>query len=223
MYERVQQLFTSEGAKLPGLHLVFSVSPYMLEQNKQLPTVLGTGGVVSMPSVHVFQRNSSLADAQGVAAVVQLVERRFPGWGQVFTVDQLQRLILATGGDLRELLRAIRVAINEDIEALPVKDEVVSQALDSVRPPKAIPAEHVAWMARLQATHEPELSDKIDARVLQRYLSTKHVLAYLNGEAWYAVHPLLRDWVVSKAARAAVDTVAAMGVAGPALGEPARS
>ena len=224
VYESVQQLFTSEGSalKLPGLHLVFSVSPYMLEQNKQLPTVLGTGGVVSMPSVHVFQRNSSLADAQGVAAVVQLVERRFPDWGQVFTVDQLQRLILDTGGDLRELLRAIRVAINEDIEALPVKDEVVSQALDSVRPPKAIPVEHVAWMARLQATHEPELSDKIDARVLQRYLSTKHVLAYLNGEAWYAVHPLLRDWVVSKAARAAADTVAALGVAGPALGEPAR-
>ena len=63
VYESVQQLFTSEGSalKLPGLHLVFSVSPYMLEQNKQLPTVLGTGGVVSMPSVHVFQRNSSLA------------------------------------------------------------------------------------------------------------------------------------------------------------------
>lgn len=225
VYESVQRLFTSEGSalKLPGLHMVFSVSPYTLEQNNQWPTMLGTGGVVSMPSVHVFQRNDSLADAQGVAAVVQLVERRFPDWGQVFTVDQLQRLILDTGGDLRELLRAIRVAINEDIEALPVKDEVVSQALDSVRPPKAIPAEHVAWMARLQATHEPELSDKIDARVLQRYLSTKHVLAYLNGEAWYAVHPLLRDWVVSKAARTAADIVAAIGVAGPALGEPARS
>ena len=44
-------LFTSEGSalKLPGLHLVFSVSPYMLQQNNQLPTLLRTGGVVSMP------------------------------------------------------------------------------------------------------------------------------------------------------------------------------
>ena len=170
----------------------------------------------------MFQRDSSWADAQGVAAVVQLVERRFPDWGQVFTVDQLQRLILDTGGDLRELMRAIRLAINEDIEALPVKVEVVSQALDSVRRPKAIPAEDVAWMARLQSTREPELSDKIDARVLQRYLSTEHVLAYLNGEAWYAVHLLVRDWVVSKAARAAADFVVAIGVTRPALGEPAR-
>ena len=217
VYESVQHLFTSEGAalKLPGLHLVYSVSPYMLQQNNQLPTVLGTGGVVTMPSVHVFQRNSNQADEQGLAAVTQVVALRFPQWGRVFTAAQLQRLILNTGGDLRELLRAIRVAINEDIEALPVTDEMVSQALDSVRPPKAIPAEHVAWMARLEASHEPELADKIDARVLQRYLSTKHVLVYLNGEAWYAVHPLLRQWVLDRAARLQADTAAA------AAGRPA--
>ena len=80
VYESVQQLFTSEGAalKLPGLHLVYSVSPYMLEQNNQLPTVLGTGAVVTMPSVHVFQRNSNQADEQGLAAVTQVVALRFP-------------------------------------------------------------------------------------------------------------------------------------------------
>ena len=103
--------------------------------------------------------------------------------------------------DLRELLRAIRVAINEDIVALPVPDAAVEQALASVRPPKTIPAEHVAWMARLEASHECELGGAIDARVLQRYLSTKHVLVYLNGEPWYAVHPLLRSWVAERAAR----------------------
>lgn len=202
VYDSVQQLFVSDGSalKLPGLHVVYSVSPYMLEQNHQLPSALGTGGVVTMPSVHVFQRNSSLGDADGVKAVTDMVERRFAPWQQVFTPEQLQRLILNTGGDLRELLRAIRVAINEDIDALPVPDAAVEQALASVRPPKTIPAEHLAWMARLEASHEAELGDKIDARVLQRYLSTKHVLVYLNGEPWYAVHPLLRAWLADRAA-----------------------
>ena len=205
VYESVQQLFVSEGAalKLPGLHVVYSVSPYMLEQNHQLPSALGTGGVVTMPSVHVFQRNSSLADDVGIQAVTDMVERRFASWQQVFTPGQLQRLILNTGGDLRELLRAIRVAINEDIEALPVPEAAIEQALASVRPPKSILAEHVAWMARLEASHEAELGQAIDARVLQRYLSTKHVLVYLNGEPWYAVHPLLRTWVAERAARPA--------------------
>ena len=127
----------------------------------------------------------------------------------VFTPAQLQRLILNTGGDLRELLRAVRVAINEDIEALPVPEAAVDQALASVRPPKTIPAEHVAWLARLEASHDCELGDKIDARVLQRYLATKHVLVYLNGEPWYAVHPLLRDWVAERAARQAAAPAAA--------------
>ena len=175
----------------------------MLEQNHQLPSALGTGGVVTMPSVHVFQRNSSLADDVGIQAVTDMVERRFASWQQVFTPGQLQRLILNTGGDLRELLRAIRVAINEDIESLPVPEAAIEQALASVRPPKSILAEHVAWMARLEASHEAELGQAIDARVLQRYLSTKHVLVYLNGEPWYAVHPLLRTWVAERAARPA--------------------
>ncbi len=211
VYESVQRLFVSEGSalKLPGLHVVYSVSPYMLEQNNQLPTVLGTGAVATMPSVHVFERNSSLPDAQGVAAVTDLVARRFSAWQQVFSAAQLQSLIVNTGGDLRELLRAIRVAINDDIESLPVSDAVLDFALASVRPPKLIPGEHVAWMARLEASHEPELGADIDARVLQRYLSTKHVLVYLNGEAWYAVHPLLRGWVAERAGRLAAEATAA--------------
>ena len=71
-------------------------------------------------------------------------------------------------------------------------------------PSKAIPAEHVGWLARLDTSHEPELSDKIDGRLLQRYLTTKHVLVYLNGEQWYAVHPMLHDWVHERAKPAAV-------------------
>ena len=203
VYESVQQLFIGEGSalKLPGLHVVYSVSPFMVQGNHQLPGALGTGEVVTMPSVPVYQRNSSAADVDGVKAVTELIERRFADWRQVFTPEQLQRLILNTGGDLRELLRAIRVAINQDIETLPVPEAAIEQALASVRPPKTIPAEHLAWMARLEASHEPELGDKIDARVLQRYLSTKHVLVYLNGEPWYAVHPLLRTWVAERAAR----------------------
>lgn len=210
VYDSVQHLFVSEGSalKLPGLHVVYSVSPFLLDQNNQLPSVMGTGAVVTMPSVHVFQPKSQEPDAVCLAAVRDLVARRFPEWQQVFTEAQLDRLVLSTGGDLRELLRAIRIAINDDIEQLPVDDAVIASALDGVRPPKSIPAEHIAWMAKLQASHECELGAAVDARVLQRYLSTKHVLVYLNGEAWYAVHPLLRDWVAERAARAAPSAAA---------------
>ena len=207
VYESVLRLFVSDGSalRLPGLHVVYSVPSYLLQQNNQLPALLGTGGFVTMPSVHVFQRNSVARDDDGVAAVVGLVERRFPRWNEVFTRPQLERLALETGGDLRELLRAIRVAINEDIPTLPVNDAVVEFALDNISPPRAIPAEHLAWMAKLDTSHESELSSDIDGLLLQRYLTTKHVLVYLNGTPWYAVHPMLRQWVQARAERTAAE------------------
>jgi GTPase SAR1 family protein len=205
VYESVQRLFVSEGSALrfDGVHVVYSVSPFLLEQNTQMAASLGTGVVVNMPSVHVFERRSRNPDEKGLAAVIDLIARRFPGWLQVLTEKQLRTLVLHTGGDLRDLLRAIRIVLTDDIETLPVTDAMVEYALKQVTPSKAIPAEHIGWLARLDSSHEPELSEKIDGRLLQRYLTTKHVLVYLNGDQWYAVHPMLHDWVRERAKTAA--------------------
>jgi hypothetical protein len=202
VYESMQRLFVSEGAalRLPGVHVVYSVSPFLLEQNTQLAASLGTGFLVNMPSVHVLAERSRQPDLAGISAVISLVDRRFPRWQEVFTTAQLQRLAEATGGDLRDFLRAIRVALSDDISALPVPDSTVDYALSHVSPNRNIVAEHVQWLARLETSHEAELGGDIDGKVLQRYLATKHVLAYLNGETWYAVHPMLRDWVLQRAA-----------------------
>ena len=91
VYDSVQRLFVSAGSalKLPGLHVVYSVSPFLLEQNSLLPSALGT-----MSSVHMFQCNSTLPDAQGVAAVTHLVARRFARWSELSTANQLQTIIL---------------------------------------------------------------------------------------------------------------------------------
>ncbi|MDT7835529.1 KAP family NTPase [Aquabacterium sp. OR-4] len=210
VYESVQRLFVSEGAalRMPGLHVVYSVSPFLLEQNTQLAASLGTGFVVNMPSVHVFAERSRAPDVAGLAAMQALVARRFPEWSQVFTPAQLQRLAENTGGDLRDFLRAIRVALSDDIAQLPVSDATVDFALGHVSPGRAIPAEHVRWLARLDNSHDAELAADIDANVLQRYLATKHVLAYLNGSTWYAVHPMAREWVHQRAERLTAEAAA---------------
>lgn len=202
IYTSLQQLFLSDGAalRLPGVHVVYSVSPFLIEQNNQLPAQLGVGAVATMPSVHVFLKNSDLEDEDGVDAMFKLIQARFPRCTEVFSEAQLRRIAVQCGGDLRDFLRSIRVVLSDDINSLPVSDEMVDYALQQICPPKAIPNEHVAWLARLEVSHEPELSEKITSLTLQQYLTSKHVLAYLNGSAWYAVHPMLRDWVKSRAA-----------------------
>ena len=211
VYESVRRLFVGEGAalRLPGVHVVYSVSPFLLEQDTQMAASLGTGIVVNMPSVHVVQERSREPDESGLAAMQALVTARFPRWPEVFTPAQLRRFAIQTGGDLRDFLRAMRVALSDDIPSLPVTDTAVDFALEHVSPGRAIPAEHVRWLARLDQSHDAELAGAIDADVLQRYLATKHVLAYLNGSSWYALHPMVRGWVSVRAARLVAEAAAA--------------
>ncbi len=100
---------------------------------------------------------------------------------------------------MRDYLRAIKVVLLE-LEANPQtsRDDLLDVVRGQISPPKLVPSAHIAWMARLERSHEPELDDKIDNAVFQRYLATKHILAYLSGDAWYAIHPLLRGWVLGR-------------------------
>ncbi len=217
VYASVQQLFIGEGAalRLPGVHVIYSVAPFLLEQSPQLASALGAGFIANMPSVHVLQQRSRLADPDGIAAVLSLLAARFPRWAEVFSPAQVQRLAEGTGGDLRDFLRAIRVALSDDIAALPVADATVDYALSHISPSPNILAEHVQWLARLDASHDAELGAAIDGLVLQRYLASKHVLAYLNGDTWYAVHPMLRDGIVRRAAALAAAAAVAAAAAPP--------
>lgn len=201
VYESVQRLFLSEGTalRLPGVHVVYSVSPFLLAQNPQLPSILGQGVVVNMPSVHVFEKRSDVLDPEGVKQMTNLVGLRYADWQKFIPADLLSDLIRDCGGDLRDYLRAIKVVLLEQ-EADPntTREDLLDLVRSQISPPRLVPSNHLAWMARLERSHDPELDDKVDNAVFQSYLATKHILAYLNGDAWYAIHPLLRSWVMAR-------------------------
>jgi len=201
VYESVERMFVSEGAalRLPGVHVVYSVSPFLLSQNPQLPSELGQGTVMNMPSVHVFKKKSTELDADGVKQMTAMIGLRYANWAQFIPQTLLEQLIRDCGGDLRDYLRAIKVVLLEkEAEPDACEEALLSVVRSQISPPKTVPAGDIAWMARLERSHDPELDEKISNRVFQRYLATKHVLAYLNGDAWYSVHPLLRDWIMAR-------------------------
>lgn len=201
VYESIQRLFLNEGRALclPGVHVVYSVSPFLLARNPQLPSILGQGVVVNMPSVHVFKKCSNELDPHGVAQMTKLIDLRYAQWQQFIAPSLLSELIRDCGGDLRDYLRAIKVILLE-CEANPeaTQEELLDVVRGQISPPRLVPSAHIGWMARLERSHEPEIDDKVDASVFHRYLATKHILAYLNGTEWYAIHPLLREWVMAR-------------------------
>lgn len=187
--------------KLPLVHVVYSISYLVYEQNRQLPAQLGNAFAVNLPSVHVFRHNSTVLDAEGVSRMLELVTKRFPAWEEFFTRDQVERAISNSAGDLRDFIRVLQVAIisQRTTGTGRIGDAAMDAAFNQIRPSLAIDSQHITWMVRLSTSHLAELDGAlgIDFKVLNRYLTTKHVLAYLNGNTWYALHPLIRDEVLA--------------------------
>lgn len=218
VYQSVQSLFVNEGTalQLPGVHVLYSVAPYLLDQNNHLAASLGTGFVVNMPSVHVYLDRSRTPDMAGLMAVQALLAARFPRWPEVFVAEQVTRMAQYTGGDLRDFLRSVRVALSDDIRSLPVSDSTVEYALSHISPSRNIPGEHVGWLARVETSHESMLDGAIDGKLLQRYLASKHVLAYQSDMEWLAVHPMLVEWVKQRASMSDIAVSAAAALASTA-------
>lgn len=187
--------------KLPLVHVVYSISYFVYEQNRQLPAQFGNAIAVNLPSVHIFKQNSTELDGEVVGRMLELVEKRFPAWADFFTKAQIKHAISNSAGDLRDFIRVLQVAIISQQTAGPgrISDAAMEAAFNQIRPSLAIDSQHVTWMVRLDTSHLAELDGAlgIDFKVINRYLTTKHVLAYLNGTTWYALHPLIRDEVLA--------------------------
>jgi hypothetical protein len=195
----VLQLFEQQGSvlQLPLVHVVYSIPPFILRQNRQLPARLGNAADVSLPSVHVFTRSPYDVDSSvqgGQSKLRELLNMRYPHWHSFFTEDQINTIIEKTGGDIRDYLRALQLCLLKlSPEQAQVTDAHIQTAFDRIRPNLDLPEQEKHWLARVNDTQEACLSEHIDVYTLESYIKTKHVLAYMNGETWYGVHPLIRD------------------------------
>ena len=92
--------------------------------------------------------------------MLAIVAKRYPQWGDFFTAVQLSRMALSSGGDLRDYFRMLRLAITRapGRPKLPVPDDFLVDAEDAVRNDMLpIAAADRAWLARIMASHKPEL------------------------------------------------------------------
>ena len=207
--DSVKNMFSQHGRalQLPLVHAVYSIAPYVLEQNRQLPGLLGGAVSVQLPSVHIFQRKSTALDPSGVEKMLQLLTKRFAEWGLFFTQEQVEKIIENTGGDLRDFQRALKVCLLDlDVSQPQVGDQSLEFAWSQIHPTLVLESKYLDWLGRVAQSHEAELNNGIDAHVLQRFLNTKHVLAYLNGETWYGIHPLIRKAIKKHVAKQARDS-----------------
>jgi hypothetical protein len=200
--QSVRELFTTyaDRLRLPGMHIVYSVSPYLLKLAPHLTAILGGNVICNLTSAHIFRDHSHAPDPKGLAVLRKIVEKRCAEWFQVLNESQLDRLILASGVDLRDYFRLLktyiaRAAAGTEI-VLPIGDEVIADAEDQVRRDMLpIPKDTIVRLQYVADNFQPKLDTEQDMDLLIRDLQFKRVLMYRNGADWYDVHPLLRDTV----------------------------
>lgn len=204
VFASVQELFSgqSQNLKFPGLHIVYTIPPYLLAISNSLSAYYEGGKVYALSSVHLFTECSRDVSADGMQQMVDIVARRYADWAQVFTDEQLRDLAESSGGDIRDYFRLIRLCLASSSEKQGgganrrMLASMIQSAKNDLRADMLpIALDDLKWLKEISTSHDTRLKTNKDLPTLARFFEGKLVLNYRNGGNWYDVHPLLRDLV----------------------------
>ncbi len=195
----VEQLFSVhiERLRLPYVHAIYAVPPW-------LKFVLPAQHMEILPTVHLWDNAPNRPRSAKAWSVFRSVIRRRlgdDGIARLFGPNALaedgpiDRLIGACGGHVRDLLRLTQELLKRTT-ALPVPPQALDSVINAARRdflPMAL--DDAQWLAEIAQSRDTALRS-VDHRSVERlsnFLDTHRVFYFVNGSAWYDVHPLLRE------------------------------
>lgn len=185
-------------------HVIYTVSPYSTLVPSDF-TGRYDGRLQTLPSIKIYERGpDAMPSSDGVQAMRSIVENRIP-IQEVFGDREylIERLILASGGHVRSLLVFLsELLAGSRRRGLPVSERDVQRIIDlkreqivaSIRP-EAVP---LLDSIRRDGSLEDVPAEQLG--ILALYVDSHTVLCYRNGEGWYEIHPLAREYVTRRAA-----------------------
>ena len=207
MFNHVVTAFAGDFDRLriPGASVVYSVPPYLA----LLSDVRNFVTCHALASVRVYGKpfaDGKLSPerrqprAEGVQKMQGLIERRYPKWADVLSPKALEKLVLASGGDLRHFMqRLVSGVVGQTqfaLNRLPLQadDAIIQRVLDENRGETERLTVRSEWplLADIAKRHNAFAADRGDSlRTLARLFDTRVILNYRNGAEWFDVHPLL--------------------------------
>lgn len=194
--DRIEELFITNGSVFADLktHAIFNL-PIGLGYSgraKQLPFEC-----VAVPDTPIFTAEHTLNE-NGLRALRAIIETRIKL--ELFAPDQLDRLIIASGGNIRDLFSMIIFAATSAEQCIVELD--VTQAINDLRLQyrnrlgtseyDKDKIEYLDKARRLLAIYNQEPESDIPSPVLYVLLRSRAVLEF-NGKGWFGVHPLVVD------------------------------
>ena len=196
--ESIEGLFVNHASKLKfaSHHMIYTVPTYL--QFTAPGALPYDARVLPVPVPHVRPRRDNGAESvqKTVEELREVVRRRIPT-DQIFAgADDLDLLIQASGGHLRDLFTLLRQLVNLILRRslpLPVAPEHIDEAIRYIAHDfSTITLEQERFLrsvAEGDGTVRPAADEiQLMARLLQSHM----LLGHLNGQDWYEVHPLAR-------------------------------
>ena len=200
VHRSVENLFASHSdkLKLPRLHVVYTVPPYLRVLHPNLGALYQPGGLKILPAVRLQRQDGERIDAS--FDVMEQIVRKRGDWEKLLGKrSELIRLIECSGGHLRDLMRLVAEVLLR-ATTLPVPESTVNSAIEQLRGEYLpISNEDARWLAEIARSHDIALRDLKALPGLTRLLDTHLVLCYRNGGEWYDVHPLISERVQEQA------------------------
>jgi hypothetical protein len=199
-----EEIFLDRSEQLKGMdcHMVYTV-PIALVYSRwanDVQTIYGKTQV--LPMVMVQQQDGTLF-AEGLAKLQEAIQRRVQPHAplldletQVFAdPETLNRLCLASGGHIRELMQMMQEAVNRT-DQLPIAPKAVQRAIADLRTVYQRVVEEPEWTRLVNVAHQHTIPNDNEHRsLLQRRCILEY--SYLDAEGepctWYDVHPLIRQ------------------------------
>lgn len=198
VHASVQSLFFAHARhlQLPDTHMVLSVPPVLALQADNLAAQFVNGAVQAWSSCEVVDRRGDLREAS-LDRLLRLLSRR-GDWARLVPDEaSMRRMLIASGGYIRDLLNMMIEAIHLAREGGPapdVADRVIASARRSYQP---LYADEVKVLARIAQARDLGAIAVEEKPYILRFLDAHLVLCYLDTEGfWYDVHPLVRAQVL---------------------------
>lgn len=199
IYESVVELFSGQASNLrfPGLHVVYTIPPFLPALAKNLGRSLGGHAIISWPNIHVRDMQGQ-DDSAGLEVMQHIIQQRFADWKNFISAIYLQRLAAKSGGDLRDFFRLIKecllaLSLARMQDETANLDDAMVQRVEEQLLIEMLPLaqDDARWLLTIHQSKEAALPDKTKLPDLARFLDHNLIMNYLNGHPWYDVHPLL--------------------------------
>ncbi len=202
VYDSIVELFSGQAANLalPGLHVVYTVPPFLIPRAPNIARNLGGNPICIWPNIHVRNKDGG-EDQAGLEIMREIIQRRYPKWSEFYTQPQLFRLANISGGDIRDFFRLMREgllglsaarSVNQQPKPQSVTDDMLNRAIvQLINEFQPIPDKDKKQLEKIHQSKQHALDGMDDLPTLTRFLDANMIMNYVNGEPWYDVHPVL--------------------------------